>query len=61
MRRDHRTIPQDAIRAAEDIRSMLGDMGETRCIQDLRTPRATERSFEIVGEALAGSPATFPK
>jgi hypothetical protein len=42
MGRDHRTIPQDAIRAAEDIRSMLGDMGETRCIQDLRTPRATE-------------------
>jgi uncharacterized protein with HEPN domain len=42
MRRDHRTILQDAIRAAEDIRSMLGAMGETQFIEALRTPRATE-------------------
>jgi uncharacterized protein with HEPN domain len=61
MRRDHRTILQDAIRAAEDIRSMLGDMGETQFIEDLRTQRATERSFEIVGEALARLARDFPE
>ena len=53
MRRDSRTILRDAIKAGEDILEMLGGMGEDAFVQDLRTQRATERSFEIVGEALS--------
>jgi uncharacterized protein with HEPN domain len=49
MRRDPQTILQDASRAAEDIVALLGDMTEGQFVEDLRTQRAIERSFEIVG------------
>jgi len=60
MRRDPQTILQDAIGAAEDIVEMLGDMTEEQFVEDRRTQRAIERSFEIVGEALARLARDFP-
>lgn len=53
MRRDPQTILREAIRTADDIVAMLGDMTESQFVEDLRTQRAIERSFEIVGEVLA--------
>jgi uncharacterized protein with HEPN domain len=61
MRRDPQTILQDAIAAAEDIASMLGEMTEKQFVEDRRTQRAIERSFEIVGEALARLARDFPE
>jgi len=60
MRRDPQTILQDAISAAEDIVSMLGDMTEEQFVEDRRTQRAIERSFEIIGEALSRLARDFP-
>ncbi len=60
MRRDPQTILQDAIAAAEDIVSMLGDMTEEQFVEDRRTQRAVERSFEIIGEALSRLARDFP-
>jgi len=59
MRHDPHTILGDAIRAAEDISAMLGEMTEQQFLADLRT-RAVERSFEIVEEALARLSRDFP-
>jgi len=61
MRRDPQTIVQDAIRAAEDIVALLGDMKESQFVEDLRTQRAIKRSFEIAGEALAMLARDFPE
>ena len=61
MRRDAKTILRDAIKAGEDILEMLDGMNETAFLADLRTQRATERSFEIVGEALARLAREFPE
>ena len=44
MRHDHRTVINDAIRAAEDIGTLLGDLTEEQFLADLRTQRAIERS-----------------
>lgn len=60
MRRDAGTILQDAVTAAEDIVSMLGGMTEAEFLADRKTQRATERSFEIVGEALSRLARDFP-
>ena len=64
MRRDPQTILQDAIAAAEDddrgTVSMLGDMTEEQFVEDRRTQRAIERSFEIIGEALSRLARDFP-
>ena len=60
MRRDPQTILQDAIAAAEDIVSMLGEMTEAQFVEDRRTQRAVERSFEIIGEALSRLVRDFP-
>ena len=64
MRRDPQTILQDALSAAEDddggTVSMLGDMTEAQFIEDRRTRRAVERSFEIIGEALSRLARGFP-
>jgi uncharacterized protein with HEPN domain len=60
MRRDPQTILQDAIAAAEDVGSMLGEMTEAQFVEDRRTQRAVERSFEIVGEALSRLARDFP-
>jgi uncharacterized protein with HEPN domain len=60
MRHDHRTVINDAIRAAEDIGTLLGDLTEEQFLADLRTQRAIERSFEIVGEALSRLAREFP-
>ena len=60
MRRDHATILRDAVIAAEDIVSMLGDMTQEQFLEDRRTPRAVERSFEIIGEALSRLARDFP-
>ena len=40
MQRDPQTILQDAIAAAEDIVSMLGEMTEEQFVEDRRTQRA---------------------
>ena len=40
---------------------MLGDMTESQFVENLRTQRAIERSFEIVGEALARLARDFPE
>jgi uncharacterized protein with HEPN domain len=61
MRQDHRTVLSDAVRAAEDIGALIGDMTEDQFVADLRTQRATERSFEIVGEALSRLAREFPE
>lgn len=60
MRRDPQTILQDAIAAAQDIVSMLGEMTEAQFVEDRRTQRAVERSFEIIGEALSRLVRDFP-
>ena len=60
MRRDHQTILRDAITAGEDIVGMVEGMSEATFVEDLRTQRATERSFEIIGEALARLSREFP-
>ena len=60
MQRDPQTILQDAIDAAEDIVSMLGEMTEEQFVEDRRTQRAIERSFEIIGEALLRLVRDFP-
>jgi uncharacterized protein with HEPN domain len=64
MRRDPQTILQDAIAAAEDddrgTVSMLGEMTEGQFVEDRRTQRAIERSFEIIGEALSRLARDFP-
>ena len=60
MRRDHPTILKDALGAAEDIVSMLGDMSQQQFLEDRRTQRAVERSFEIIGEALSRLARDFP-
>ena len=60
MQRDPQTILQDAIAAAEDIVSMLGEMTEEQFVEDRRTQRAIERSFEIIGEALLPLVRDFP-
>ena len=51
----------DAVRAAEDIGALIGDMTEDQFVADLRTQRAIERSFEIVGEALSRLAREFPE
>jgi uncharacterized protein with HEPN domain len=61
MRHDPQTILRDAIRTAEDIVAMLGEMTESQFVEDLRTQRAIERSFEIIGEALARLARDFPE
>jgi uncharacterized protein with HEPN domain len=64
MRRDPQTIVQDAIRAAEDIVALLGDMTESQFVEDLRTQRAIERSSDrsrLSGKPSQGSRATFRK
>ena len=43
MRHDPQTILRDAIRTAEDIVAMLGEMTESQFVEDLRTQRAIER------------------
>ena len=64
MRRDPQTILQDAIAAAEDddrgTVSMLGEMTEEQFVEDRRTQRAVERSFELIGEALSRLARDFP-
>jgi len=60
MRRDPQTILQDAIAAAQDIVSMLGEMTAEQFVEDRRTQRAVERSFEIIGEALSRLVRDFP-
>lgn len=61
MRHDRRTILNDAAAAGEDIMAMVRGMSEVEFISDRRTQRATERSFEIIGEALARLAREFPE
>ena len=60
MRHDPRTTLRDAVAASEDIVSMLGEMTEEQFVEDRRTQRAVERSFEIIGEALSRLARDFP-
>ncbi len=52
MRREPDTILRDAIAACEEIAAMLDGVTEAAFLADRKTQRATERCFEIVGEAL---------
>ena len=60
MQRDPETILRDAITAGEDILTMLEGMSEASYLADRKTQRAIERSFEIIGEALARLARDFP-
>jgi uncharacterized protein with HEPN domain len=61
MRRDPGVILSDAIATGEDIVAMIGGMSEAEFVADRKTQRATERSFEIIGEALARLARDFPE
>ncbi len=61
MRREANTILRDAISACEEIVSMLDGVSEGAFLADRKAQRATERSFEIVGEALARLSRHFPE
>ncbi len=61
MRRDPKTTLRDAIRAGEDILAMINGASVAEYLDDLRTQRATERCFEIIGEALARLARDFPE
>lgn len=61
MRRDAHAILRDAIAAGEDIMSMTDGADEESFVADRKTQRATERSFEIIGEALIRLSRHFPE
>jgi len=60
MRRDVATILRDAITAGEQIIEMLDGVDEPAFLADRKTQLATERSFEIIGEALSRLSRDFP-
>ncbi len=60
MPRNAETIGRDAIAAGGDITAMLGGMTQSAFIADRKTLRATERSFEIIGEACSRLTREFP-
>ncbi len=60
MRREPQTILRDAIAAGEDITGMLSGVTQALFLADRKTQRATERCFEIIGEALARLARDFP-
>ncbi len=60
MPRNSSTILRDAISAGDDIVTMLHGMVEADFVADRKTLRATERSFEIIGEASSRLAREFP-
>ncbi len=59
-KRQAEVLVADALRAAEEIGSFVGDMDFNAYLADSKTRRAVEREFTIVGEALAALARVAP-